>query len=47
MLSQGDKSVTDYITDFDEYLNRYRAIELESPEQTLFRFRPGLRDDYH
>jgi len=27
-------------------LNRCRAIELESPEHTLFRFRSGLRDDY-
>jgi len=27
-------------------LNRGGAIELESPEQTLYRFRSGLRDDY-
>ena len=40
--TQGNKSVTDYITKFDEYLNRCGAIELESPEQTLSRFRSGL-----
>jgi len=41
-----NKSATDYITKFDEYLNRCGAIELESPEQTLSTFRSGLRDDY-
>ena len=46
MGTQGNKSATDYIAKFDEYLNRYGAIELESPEQTPSRFRSGLRDDY-
>jgi len=45
-LTQGNKSATYYIAKFDEYLNRYRAIELESHEQTLSRFRSGLRDEY-
>ena len=31
-LTQGNKSATDYIAKFDEYLNRCEAIELESPE---------------
>jgi len=44
--TQGNKSATDYIAKFDEYLNRYGAIELEFPEQILSRFRSGLRDDY-
>ena len=46
LLTQGNKSATDYIAKFDEYLNQRGAIELESPEQTLSRFRSGLRDDY-
>ena len=41
-----NKSAIDYIAKFDEYLNRCGAIEFESPEQTLSRFRSGLRDDY-
>ena len=45
-LTQGNKSATDYIAKFDEYLNLCGAIELESPEQTLSRFRSGLKDDY-
>ena len=44
--TQGNKSATDYIAKFDEYLNRCGAIELESPEQTLSRFRSDLRDDH-
>ena len=44
--TQGNKSATDNITKFDEYLNRCGAIELESPEQPPYRFRSGLRDDY-
>ena len=44
--TQGNKSATDYVAKFDEYLNRCEAIELELPEQTLCRFRSGLRDDY-
>jgi len=44
--NQGNKSATDYIAKFDEYLNRCGAIELESPVQTLSRFRFDLRDDY-
>ena len=31
---------------FDEYLNQCGAIEFESPEQTLSRFRSGLKDDF-
>jgi len=46
MLTQGNKSATDYIAKFDEYLNRCGAIEFESPEQTLSRFRSDLRDNY-
>jgi len=45
-LTQGNKSATNYISKFDVYLNRYGAIELESPGQTLSRFRFDLRDDY-
>jgi len=30
-LTQENKSATDYIAEFDEYLNRCSAIELESP----------------
>jgi len=41
--TQGNKSATDYIAKFDEYLNQCGAIELESLEQTLSRFRFGLR----
>ena len=44
--TQGNKSATEYIAKFDEYLNRCGVIELESPEQNLSRFRSGLRDDY-
>jgi len=43
MLTQGDKSATDYITKFDENLNRCGAIEFESLEHTLSRFRSGLK----
>ena len=32
-LTQGNRSATDYITKFDEYLNRCGAIEFESLEQ--------------
>ena len=45
-LTQKNKSATDYIAKFDEYLNQYGAIELESIEQTISRFRSGLMDDY-
>ena len=45
-LTQGNKSATEYIAKFDEYLNRCGAIEFESPEQILSRFRSHLRDDY-
>ena len=41
-MDPGNKSATDYIAKFDEYLNRCGAIELESPEQTLSRFWSGL-----
>jgi len=41
-----NKSAIGYIAKFDEYLNWCGAIELESPEKTLSRFRSGLRDDY-
>jgi len=44
--TQGNKSATNYIAKFNEYLNRCVTIELESPEQTLSRFRSGLMDDY-
>ena len=44
--TQENKSATDQIVKFNEYLNRYAVIELESPEQTLSRFRSSLRDDY-
>jgi len=46
MLTQGNKSATDYISKFDEYLNRCGVIEFESPAQILSRFRSGLKDDY-
>jgi len=45
-MDLGEQSATDYIPKFDEYLNRCGAIELESPEQILSRFRSGLRDDF-
>ena len=45
-LTQENKSATGYIAKFDEYLNRCGAIEFESPEHTLSKFRSGLRDDY-
>jgi len=38
---------TEYIPKFVEYLNWCGAIEFESPEQTLSRFRSGRKDDYH
>jgi len=34
-LTQENKSVTDYIANFDEYLNQCDAIEFDSPEQNL------------
>jgi len=46
-LTQGNKSATEYIAKFDEYLNRCGAVEFESPEHTLSRFTSGFRDDYH
>jgi len=46
MLTQENKSAIDYITKFDEYLNWCGAIEFESLEHTLSRFRSCLRDDY-
>ena len=46
-MTQGNKSATDYIAKFHEYLKQCGAIELESPKQTLSKFRSGLRDDYH
>jgi len=33
VLTQGDKSATDCIAKFDEYLNRCGAIEFESPNK--------------
>ena len=44
-LTQENKSATDYIARFDEYLNQCGAIKFESLEQILSRFRSGLRDD--
>ena len=41
-LTQENKSTTDYIAKFDEYLNRCGAIKFESYEQTLSRFRQVL-----
>ena len=46
MLTQENKSATDCIAKFDEYLNRCGAIEFESPEQTLSRFMSGLKNDF-
>jgi len=46
-LTEGNKSLTDYITKFDKYLNRCGAIEFESPVETLSNFRSGLKNDYH
>jgi len=34
-LTQGNKSATDYIAKFDEYLNRCGTVKFESPEHTL------------
>ena len=45
-LTQENKSATDYIAKFDEYLNWCGVVEFESSEQTLSRFRSGLKDDY-
>jgi len=45
-LTQENKSATNYITRFDEYLNQCGVIEFKSPEQILSRFRSGPRDDY-
>jgi len=45
-LTQGNKSATNYIAKFDEYLNRCGAVEFESLEQILSGFRSGLRDEY-
>ena len=45
-MTQENKSATNYITKFDEYLNRCSAIQFESPKQTVSRFRSGLKDDY-
>ena len=42
-LSQGSKSVADYIAKFDEYVMRCKVVE--SPEVTLSRFRAGLHPD--
>jgi len=47
MLTQGNKSATDYIKKFDEYLNRCGVIEFESPKQTLSKFKSGLKNDYY
>jgi len=44
--TQGNKSATDYIAKFDEYLKQCGAIELESPKQTLS-LGPVLGIDYH
>ena len=41
-----NKSITEYIAKFNEYLNRCGTIKLETPEHTLSRLRSGLRDDY-
>ena len=46
MLTQENKLATDYIAKFNEYLNRCGAIEFESSEHTLSRFKSGLRDNY-
>ncbi|PKA46657.1 hypothetical protein AXF42_Ash021273 [Apostasia shenzhenica] len=42
-LTQGTRSVTEYITKFDEFL--MRCSKAESPSTTLSRFRAGLRED--
>ena len=41
-METGDKSATDYIAKFKEYLNRCRAIKLESLEQTYLGLGPAL-----
>jgi len=46
ILTQENKLATDSIAKFDEYLNRYGAINFESLVQTISRFRSGLREDY-
>ena len=45
-LNQGNKSVSNYIAKFDEYLNKCGAIEYESSEQTQSKFKLDLKDDY-
>ena len=45
-LTRGNKLTTDYIANFDEYLNQCGVIEFESPKHTLSRFRSGYRDEY-
>ena len=45
-MTQGNKSLIDYIAKVDEYLNRCGVIEFESYEHALPRFKSGLRDDY-
>jgi len=44
-ITQGNKSTTNYVTKFDEYLSRCGAIEFETSKRTLSRFRSDIRDD--
>ena len=45
-LNQGNKSASNYIAKFDEYLNKCGAIKYESSEQTQSKFKLDLKDDY-
>ena len=46
MKDKQSKLATNYIARLDEYLNWCGAIEFESSEQIISRFRSGLRDDH-
>ena len=43
LIDSGNKSATNYIAKFDEYLNRCGAIELESPDIPYLGLGPVLR----
>jgi len=44
-IIQGNKSVKEYVIEFDEFLTRYNILDIESDIQVFSQFRVGLRVD--
>ena len=44
-INRGNKSVKEYVTEFDKFLTRYNILDIASDVQIFFQFRAGLRID--